>query len=67
MLKIEKSLKKKTNEPVSNDILYYKTKFKNKTENKDIFDDFIKVLELDEARIKNNKSSRNMSGSKKKQ
>ena len=49
------------------DILYYKTKFKNKTENKDIFDDFIKVLELDEARIKNNKSSRNMSGSKKKQ
>ena len=63
----KKSLKKKTNEPVSNDILYYKTKFKNKTENKDIFDDFIKVLELDEARIKNNKSSRNMSGSKKKQ
>ena len=63
---LKKIVKKKTNEPASNDILYYKTKFKNKTDNKDIFEDFIKVLELDEARIKNNKSSSNMSGNKRK-
>ena len=64
--KTKKNLKKKTNEPPSNDILYYKTKFKNKTENKDIFADFIKVLELDEAQIKNSKSNGSLSGNKKK-
>ena len=58
----KKSLKKKSNEPASNDILYYKTKFKNKTENKDIFADFIKVLEIED-QIRN---SKNLSGNKKK-
>ena len=59
----KKSLKKKSNEPASNDILYYKTKFKNKTENKDIFADFIKILEIEDAQIRN---SKNLSGNKKK-
>lgn len=47
----------------SNNILYYKTKFKNKNqnENKDIFQDFIKIIELDEEANKhcNNKISNN--------